>query len=77
MLLTALFWVTLFSLRSDARPGGDYDFKPYEAVLHARRNKVTSASSLQVDLGYEVYEGYVDNGTGLSNWNGYVQLLDD
>lgn len=30
----------------------------------------SSASSLQVDLGYEIYEGFNDETSGLNQWRG-------
>jgi hypothetical protein len=34
---------------------------------------VTSNSDLEVDLGYEVYEGYSNQTTGINIWRGYVK----
>lgn len=33
------------------------------------------SSSLTVDLGYEVYEGFANTTTNINNWLGYVALL--
>jgi hypothetical protein len=34
---------------------------------------VTGSSDLEVDLGYEVYEGYHNQTTGINIWRGYVK----
>ena len=32
------------------------------------------SSSLTVDLGYEVYEGFTNTTTNINNWLGYIDL---
>lgn len=44
--------------------------KPFEHLVQKRQS--TGNSSLQVDLGYDVYEGVTNETTGLNTWKGYV-----
>jgi hypothetical protein len=48
--------------------------QPFENVKAKRQstNVTTSASNLEVDLGYEIYEGYGNQTTGINIWRGYV-----
>jgi hypothetical protein len=43
--------------------------------FNAKRQSVntTGSSDLEVDLGYEVYEGYNNQTTGINIWRGYVK----
>ena len=43
--------------------------QPFEQVKSKRQAQADS--NLQVDLGYEVYEGYNNQTTGLNIWKGY------
>jgi hypothetical protein len=43
---------------------------PSHEVLQKRQNSTNETSSLQVDLGYSIYEGFNDNTTGLDLWQG-------
>ena len=42
----------------------------FDAALRARQAGHSSASPLQVDLGYEIYEGYTNASSGLNVWQG-------
>ena len=44
--------------------------KPFEHIK--RQANSTSSSSLQVDLGYEVYEGYHNTTSDINYWKGHV-----
>lgn len=44
--------------------------QPFE---HFKAKRQSSNSSLEVDLGYEIYEGYTNQTTGINIWRGYVQ----
>lgn len=46
-----------------------HSFGLYNAALQARQASNTSAS-LQVDLGYSIYEGVANASTGLNVWKG-------
>lgn len=35
-----------------------------------KQNSSSNSSALRVDLGYEIYDGYVDSQTGLNTWKG-------
>ncbi|KAI1619145.1 carboxylesterase type B [Exophiala viscosa] len=67
-----LFVTLLLALLSAcaARPGYDHNSKPYAAAIQARQLAANSSSSLQVDLGYEVYQGTFNSTSGLNLWKG-------
>jgi len=45
--------------------------QPFEHVKAKRQStNATSSSGLEVDLGYEVYEGYSNQTTGINIWRG-------
>ncbi|KAI9815795.1 MAG: hypothetical protein M1827_002191 [Pycnora praestabilis] len=44
--------------------------QPFRAAFSKRQNSGNSSSSLQVDLGYEVYNGVSNSSTGLNTWKG-------
>lgn len=44
--------------------------QPFE---HFKAKRQSTNSSLEVDLGYEVYEGYTNQTTGINIWRGYVK----
>lgn len=44
--------------------------QPFE---HFKAKRQSSNSSLEVDLGYEIYEGYTNQTTGINIWRGYVK----
>lgn len=46
-----------------------YSFKACNTALHARQAS-SNPASLQVDLGYEIYEGVANASTGLNVWKG-------
>lgn len=47
--------------------------QPFEHFNAKRQSSnVTSSSNLEVDLGYEVYEGFTNQTTGINIWRGYV-----
>jgi hypothetical protein len=46
-----------------------HSFKAYDAALNARQAS-NGSSSLQVDLGYSIYEGVANSSTGLNVWKG-------
>jgi hypothetical protein len=50
--------------------------QPFEHVKARRQvsNDTGSGSGLQIDLGYDVYQGYNNQTTGLNIWKGYVRL---
>lgn len=68
LTFTKLAGLLLFSLQ--AVSGLARDPKPYAAALHARQSSSGNSSSLQVDLGYEVYNGYSNATSGLNIWKG-------
>ena len=76
MLSTVVTTITLLVvLVCGAFPA--HGFKTYDATLQVRQASNSSAS-LQVDLGYEIYEGFANSSTGLNVWRGYkilVQML--
>ena len=48
-----------------------YGANPFVASLSKRQNQGQNGSSnLQVDLGYEIYEGFANATTGLNIWRG-------
>ena len=47
--------------------------QPFEHVKEKRQAQ--NDNGLQVDLGYEVYNGYTNQTTGLNIWRGYVTYL--
>lgn len=48
--------------------------QPFEHVKTKRQSQNSSSSGLEVDLGYEVYEGYNNATTSLNVWKGYVHV---
>ena len=44
----------------------------YAAAIGARQSAELQALSLTVDLGYSIYKGAYNSGTGLRVWKGYV-----
>ncbi|KIW70149.1 hypothetical protein PV04_02449 [Phialophora macrospora] len=67
MQLFALAVVCLLA-RGLAHP--QYNPQPYPVALGRRQVSGGSSSPLQVDLGYEVYQGYNNATTGLNLWKG-------
>ena len=48
--------------------------QPFEHFKAKRQSvNATSNSDLEVDLGYEVYEGYTNQTTGINIWRGYAK----
>ncbi|KAK4937190.1 hypothetical protein LTR10_022095 [Elasticomyces elasticus] len=72
LAMALLFLTPLLALLSacTARPGYDHDAKPYAAAIQARQTTANSSSSLQVDLGYEIYQGTFNSTSGLNLWKG-------
>jgi hypothetical protein len=46
--------------------------KPFRELLGKRQS---TTSALQVDLGYEVYEGSTNITTGINTWRGYGSYM--
>lgn len=68
LLLTPLL---LFLSACAARPGYEHNNKPFAAAIQARQTGGnSSSSSLQVDLGYEIYQGTSNSTSGLNVWRG-------
>ncbi len=65
------FALTLLGIASRcvARPSS-YNPTPFATSLHARQDADTSSSNLTIDLGYEIYEGYLNETSGLNTWKG-------
>lgn len=63
--LVALLWLC------SAKSGSEYNRRPFAAALQARQNGGSTASPLRVDLGYEIYDGYLNSTSGLNTWRGY------
>lgn len=57
-----------------ASPGREYDRNPFAAALQARQSGGSAESPLRIDLGYEIYEGYLDSTSNLNTWKGYEAL---
>lgn len=54
-----------------ARPEYEHNAKPFANALQARQEGGgNSSSSLQVDLGYGMYEGVQNSTSGLNIWKG-------
>jgi hypothetical protein len=53
-----------------ARPGYERNGKPYAVALQARQAGGNSSTSLQVDLGYEIYQGVSNSTSGINIWRG-------
>ena len=64
--------VLLFAQACVAVPA--HSFRAYDAALQARQASNSSAS-LQIDLGYSIYEGVANASTGLNVWKGYAALI--
>lgn len=64
-MMGALFFVValLLTTRNGHR-------QPFAQALHA--STADNNSPLQIDLGYEIYQGYSNASTGLNVWKGYV-----
>ena len=43
--------------------------QPFREVLRKRQS--TTSNALEVDLGYEVYQGSNNASTGINSWRGY------
>jgi hypothetical protein len=46
--------------------------QPFREVLRSRQSAVSNA--LEVDLGYEIYQGSSNTSTGINTWRGYGQF---
>src|ERR1700733_11735279 len=69
LILTALRLAFSFAVLAAATPS--YNARPFVASLENRQSQNIN-SSLQVDLGYDVYQGVANTSTGLNTWKGYV-----
>lgn len=66
-----LIFVFVATLITSCLAWSQYNPRPYPAVLWARQARTGSnESSLQVDLGYQVYQGYNNATSGLNIWKG-------
>lgn len=66
----SVFTVACFVVGNAARP----QLRPnpyFAATLRPRQTSGGNSSSLEVDLGYEVYQGHQNTTTGLNLWRGY------
>jgi hypothetical protein len=52
-----------------------FDASPFEALVQRRQSSCNSTSSTIVDLGYSVYEGFLNSTTGLNTFLGNVGSL--
>ena len=43
--------------------------QPFREVLRSRQS--TTSNDLEVDLGYEIYQGSSNASTGINSWRGY------
>lgn len=57
-----------------ARPGREYNRHPFATALQARQNGGSAESPLRIDLGYEIYDGYLNTTSNLNTWKGYETL---
>lgn len=71
-MLFILFPFILILASCAARPSHEYNSNPFGSSLQARQNRGNSSTSLQVDLGYEIYQGTSNNTSSLNIWRGYV-----
>jgi hypothetical protein len=69
LILTVLRLAFSFAALAAATPS--YNARPFAASLAKRRNQNIN-SSLQVDLGYDVYQGVANSSTSLNTWKGYA-----
>lgn len=70
MLTIPLFYFFALICACIARPGYEHNARPYANALRARQAGQNSSSSLQVDLGYGIYEGVQNSTSGLNIWKG-------
>lgn len=71
MYPSQLLLLSLIALVALASPSPAYNVRPFGHLLSKRQS--TSASStveLEVDLGYEQYQGVADDSTGLNTFRG-------
>lgn len=47
--------------------------QPFREVLRNRQS--TTSNALEVDLGYEIYQGSSNASTGINAWRGYGYLV--
>jgi carboxylesterase type B len=64
--MKCLFSIALIASVALATP---YHPRPFDS-LYNKRQVSTNSSSLQVDLGYTIYEGYSNSTSGLNIWKG-------
>ncbi|KAJ4516524.1 hypothetical protein HRR83_001858 [Exophiala dermatitidis] len=71
-MLSIFISCILFLAGCTARPSFEYKANPFATALQARQysGNSSSSSSLQVDLGYEVYQGTSNSTSGLNIWRG-------
>ncbi len=70
MAIITLVSFFVFVCACVARPGYERNGKPYAAALQARQAGGNFSSALQVDLGYEVYQGVFNSTSGINVWKG-------
>lgn len=69
MLICAVCWLTL-GWTAVAAAAPSYSALPFAAVVEKRQSQTVNGS-LQIDLGYAVYQGVANTTTGLNTWKGY------
>lgn len=69
LILTVLRLAFSFVVLAAATPS--YNARPFATSLENRQSQNVD-SSLQVDLGYDVYQGVSNTSTGLNTWKGYA-----
>lgn len=69
-MLAPTVFLTLCSALFAAATPPRYRPKPFSAVKEKRQSSMGSMSGLQVDLGYEIYQGIHNTTTNLNTWKG-------
>lgn len=69
MVASTLFITLCSALLATAAPPR-YNPKPFSSVKEKRQFSAGSISGLEVDLGYEIYQGVQNETTGLNTWKG-------
>jgi hypothetical protein len=69
LILTVLRLAFSFIVLATATPS--YNARPFAASLENRQSQNINGG-LQVDLGYDVYQGVANTSTGLNTWKGYA-----
>lgn len=66
LLALVVFWTVCLAVPGRERQNGS----PFARVLAARQSDGSADSSLRIDLGYGVYEGYLNSTSNLKTWKG-------